>query len=130
LGEVSLSRWLCLFIPGVAGGKPHKSWHSSVGLHLPSRLELVSGSMGALLLSQYNMAWRSFLWAGGSGCRSFTSSFLVFSTKCGSGVSARFLIYGAHAVCFCTLYAILDQESIILNYRLLAYTFTKLVYKK
>jgi hypothetical protein len=78
LGEVSLSRWLCLFIPGVAEGKTHKSWHSSVDLHLPSRLELVSGSMGALLLSQYNMAWRSFLWAGGSGYRSFTSSFLVF----------------------------------------------------
>jgi hypothetical protein len=28
-------------------------------------LELTSGSTGALLVSQCNMAWRSFVWAGG-----------------------------------------------------------------
>jgi hypothetical protein len=37
-------------------------------------LELVSGGTGALLLSQCNMAWGSFVWAGGSGCQSFVSS--------------------------------------------------------
>jgi hypothetical protein len=31
-------------------------------------LELVSGGVGALLFSQCNVVWRSFLWAGGSGC--------------------------------------------------------------
>jgi hypothetical protein len=30
------------------------------------------------------------------------------SAKCGSSISARLLIYGAYAVCFCTLFAILD----------------------
>jgi hypothetical protein len=35
-------------------------------------------------------------------------AFFFFSAKCGSSVSARFLIYRAHAVCFCTLVAILD----------------------
>jgi hypothetical protein len=28
---------------------------------------------------------------------------LFFSAKCGSSVSAKFLIYGVHTVCFCTL---------------------------
>jgi hypothetical protein len=31
-----------------------------------------------------------------------------FSAKCGSSVSARFLIYGSHAVCFLPPVAILD----------------------
>jgi hypothetical protein len=43
---------------------------------------------------------------GSSGCRSFDSSWCFFSAKCSSSVSAGILIYGAHAVCFCTLVAI------------------------
>jgi hypothetical protein len=31
-----------------------------------------------------------------------------FSAKCGSSISAKFLIYAAHAVCFCILVTILD----------------------
>jgi hypothetical protein len=31
-------------------------------------LEPESGSMGALLFSQYDVPWGSFVWAGGSGC--------------------------------------------------------------
>jgi hypothetical protein len=34
----------------------------------------------------------------------------VFLAKCGSSLSARFLIYRAHAVCFCALVAILDPH--------------------
>jgi hypothetical protein len=45
-----------------------------------------------------NVTWRSSVRARGSGCRSFDSSLCFFSVKCGSSVSARFLIYGAHAV--------------------------------
>jgi hypothetical protein len=37
-------------------------------------LELVSGGAGALLFSQCNMVWRSFLWTGVLGCQSFDSS--------------------------------------------------------
>jgi hypothetical protein len=51
--------------------------------------------------SQCNMAWRSFVWAGGLGC-------VVFTAKYGSSVSARFLIYKAHTVCFLPLVTILD----------------------
>jgi hypothetical protein len=74
-------------------------------------LEPVSGSAGALLFSQCNVLGRSFVWAGGSGCQSFDSFWWFFSAKCGSSVSAKFLIYGAHAVCFCPLVSILDPVS-------------------
>jgi hypothetical protein len=63
---------------------------------------------GALLFSQCNVMWKSFPWGRGSGCQSFDSCWCFISTKCGSRVSARFLIHRAQAVCFCTLVAILD----------------------
>jgi hypothetical protein len=44
----------------------------------------------------------------GLGYGSFASSWCVFSAKCGSSISARFLIYGAHAACFLPLVGILD----------------------
>jgi hypothetical protein len=44
------------------------------------------------------MAWGNFLWARGSGCQSFDSPWCFISTKCGSSISARFLIHGAQAV--------------------------------
>jgi hypothetical protein len=74
-------------------------------------LELASGGTGALLFSQCNVAWRTFVQTGGSGCWSFASSWWVFSAKCGSSISAKFLIYRAHAVYFCPLVAILDPCS-------------------
>jgi hypothetical protein len=40
-----------------------------------------SGGAEALLFSQCNVAWRSFVWAGGSGCQSFDSSGFFFSAK-------------------------------------------------
>jgi hypothetical protein len=42
-------------------------------------LELASGSLEALLFSQCNVAWRSFVLAGGWGCWSFASSWCFFS---------------------------------------------------
>jgi hypothetical protein len=54
------------------------------------------------------VAWRSFLWARGSGCRSFDSPWCCISSKCGSSISERFLIRGAHTVCFCLLVTVLD----------------------
>jgi hypothetical protein len=38
----------------------------------------MSGSAGALLVSQCNVVWRSFLWAGGSGYQGFASSWWFF----------------------------------------------------
>jgi hypothetical protein len=111
-GGVSLSRRLCWFISGFAGSL----WDycmllicSPVGLLDVSQagLELVS-VIGALLFSQCNVLWRSFVQDGGSGCQSFDSSWCFFSAKCGSSVSVKCLICGAHAVRFCTLVTILD----------------------
>jgi hypothetical protein len=66
-------------------------------------LEPASGGPGALLFSQCNVVQ-----AGVSGCGSPGSSWCFFSAKYGSSVSAKFLIYGAHAVCFCILVTILN----------------------
>jgi hypothetical protein len=72
-------------------------------------LEPVSGSTGALLFSQCNMAWRSFVRAGGRlGCQSFAYSWWSFFAKRGSSVSERVLIYRGHTVCFLPLVNILD----------------------
>jgi hypothetical protein len=79
---------------------------SPVGLHLPSRFGAGDWQYGALLVSQCNVEWRSFVQAGGLGCQSFASSWCFLSAKRGSSVSARFLIYGAHVVCFLPLVAI------------------------
>jgi hypothetical protein len=76
-------------------------------------LEPESGSTGALLVSQCNMVWRSLLQAGSLGCRSFAYSWCYFSAKYGSSISARFLIYGAHAVCFLPLVAIVDPPNFL-----------------
>jgi hypothetical protein len=63
---------------------------SPVGLPDVSQagLELVPGS--ALLLSQCKVAWRSFVWAGGSCCWCFDSSWCFISAKCGFSISAKF----------------------------------------
>jgi hypothetical protein len=67
---VSLSRGLCWLIPGVAVGILHDPWCSPVGMPnvFLAGLEPASGSMGALLFSQYNMVWINFVRAGGTGC--------------------------------------------------------------
>jgi hypothetical protein len=67
-----------LVYPGVAVGILHTSICSPVGLCLPSRLELASGGTGFLLFSQCNVVWRSFVWAWGSGCQSFDSSWWFY----------------------------------------------------
>jgi hypothetical protein len=72
--------------------------------------------MVAFLFSHCNMVWRSFLWAGGSGCWNFYFSLCFFSAKCGSSTSVRFLIYRVHAVCFYTLVAILDPQQFFLGW--------------
>jgi hypothetical protein len=112
VGGQSVQR-LCWFIPGMAVGIPHDVWCSPVGLLnvCQAGLELASSSMGTLLFSQCNVAWRSFPWARGSVCQSFDSSWCFISAKYGSSISAGFLIYRAHAVCFCALVAILDPLS-------------------
>jgi hypothetical protein len=70
--------------------------------------EPASGSTGALLFSLCNVVWRSFVQVGGLGVGVLLILGGVFSAKCGSTISARFLIYGAHTLCFVPLIAILN----------------------
>jgi hypothetical protein len=42
---------------------------SPVGLRLPGRFGAGVGSAGVLVVSQRNVVWRIFVWAGGSGLR-------------------------------------------------------------
>jgi hypothetical protein len=103
--------------PGGYAGLPQGSCGNSVCClfaHLficifQAGLEPVSGSVGDLLFSQCNMVC-----AGDLGCWSFNSFWwFFFSAKCSSSISKKFLIYGAHAFCFCTLVTILDPPPII-----------------
>jgi hypothetical protein len=107
---VSLPRWLWWFIPWVAGGILDDGWCSPVGLPDVSQagLGLVSNSVRSLLFSQCNTSLRSCVQAGSSGCQNF-DSWCFISAKCGFSISVRFLICRAHALCFCTLVAILDN---------------------
>jgi hypothetical protein len=73
-------------------------------------LEPVVAALTAHLFSQCNVAWRSFPQDRGSGCQSFDSYWCFISTKCDSSISARFWSHRAHAVCFHTQVAILDQK--------------------
>jgi hypothetical protein len=101
---VTLSRGLCWFIQGWLWEYQVPLICSSVCLPLPSGF----GSVGTLQVSQCNIAWRSFVQARGLGCQSFAFSWCFFSAKCGSSISVRFLIFGAHIVCFLPPFAILD----------------------
>jgi hypothetical protein len=73
-------------------------------------LEPASGSMGALLFSQCNVAWEALYWLGVQGIGVLLLLGGFFSAKCGSSISAKFLIYRAHAVSFCPLVTILDPS--------------------
>jgi hypothetical protein len=80
------------FILGEAGRIPCDAWCPLVGLAKVSQagLEPASGGIAALLFSQYNVVWRSFPQARGSGCQCFDPHCCFISTKCGSRVSVRF----------------------------------------
>jgi hypothetical protein len=110
---VSLSRGLCWYIPGVAVGilcaaylltcwsvSPKKVWSRHLAVQEPSCLLSVMWCGEAL----YRLGVR--------GVRVLLVLGGFFSAKCGSSVSVRFFIYGAHAVCFLPLVAILDSISL------------------
>jgi hypothetical protein len=61
------------------------------------------------------VAWGSFVWVAGLGCLGYASSWWFFSAKCGSSIPTRFLIYGAHAIFFLTLVAILILHQLFLK---------------
>jgi hypothetical protein len=79
-GGQSVQAAMLVYPQGWLGGIPRDTCCSPVDLLDVSQagLELVFGGVGALLFSQCNVAWRSFVWAGVSGCHSFYSSWCFF----------------------------------------------------
>jgi hypothetical protein len=78
--------------------------------------------------SQCLVAWEpscflSVMWCAEAlyvlGVQGVVPLFFFFSTKCGSRVSGKIFIYGAHAVCFHPLVTILDLLLIILTIMIL-----------
>jgi hypothetical protein len=97
---------------------------------LPSKFGTGVWWHGALLFSQCNVAQRNFVWAAGS-YKALIPVGGFFPAKCGSSISARVLIHGAHTVCFCAIVTILDppHKFFFFNYfTILLFYFHKLLY--
>jgi hypothetical protein len=77
--RVSLSRGICWFIPGVAMGIPRAAYLVTCWSASPKQVWNRYLSTEALLFSQCNVTWGSFVWAVNSGCQSFDSSWWFFS---------------------------------------------------
>jgi hypothetical protein len=75
---------------------------------LPSRLELVSGCVGSLLVSLFNVAWGCYAQARGLEVSEFCLFLVVFPTRCISSVSPR-VYFRKHAFCFLPLVTILES---------------------
>jgi hypothetical protein len=109
---VSLSRELCWFIPGVAVGIPHAAYLLTCWSASPKLV------WSRHLVAQEPSCFLRVTWCGDALHRLgvcvvrvllFLGVFVFFfSAKGGSSISARFLIYGAHAVCLLPLVTILD----------------------
>jgi hypothetical protein len=80
---------------------------SPVGLHLPCRLG--AGIWWCRSPSGFSIycGMGSYVWAGGLGVLEFCLM-VVFPARCVCSISARFLLYRAHAICFLPLVTILD----------------------
>jgi hypothetical protein len=72
--------------------------------------ELESGSMGALLVSPFNVEWGFYEQAGGVEASEFCLFLMVFPARCISSVSPRFY-FRKHAFCFIPPVAILESPN-------------------
>jgi hypothetical protein len=75
---------------------------SPYGPHLP---KLSGGSLGALLVSPFNVKWRCYAQAGGVEDSKFCLFWVVFPVRCISSVSPRFY-FRKHTFCSFPLAAI------------------------
>jgi hypothetical protein len=66
-----------------------------------------SDSMGALLVSPFNVKWRCYAQSGGVEESKFCLFWVVFPVRCISSISPR-IYFKRHAFCFLPLAAILE----------------------
>jgi hypothetical protein len=104
--EVSLSRGPCCSGPGLSVGVP---WYHKA--HLVCVFQAIwapaTGSLGALLVSLFNVRWRFSAPAGGVERSRLCLFSVIMPAKCVSGVSPRFH-YRRLTFCFFPLAAILE----------------------
>jgi hypothetical protein len=109
--EVSLPRELCCSGPGLSVEVP-----CTAKLTLSASSHVIwaraTGGPGALLVSLFNMKWRSSAPAGGVEGSKFCLFLVVLPARCVSSVSPRFH-YRRHAFCFLPLAAILEFSSFL-----------------
>jgi hypothetical protein len=111
-GAYQFSKGLWWFIPGVAVGILHAAYLLTCWPASPMQvwsLCLVVREPSCFL----SVTWHgeALYWLVVGGVRGLLLLGGFFSAKCGSSVSARFLIYRAHTVCFLPLVTILDPPS-------------------
>jgi hypothetical protein len=105
---VGLSRGLCWSGPGLSVGVPRYRLAHLVVCVFPSHLG-TGGSLGALLVSPFNVKWRCSVQAGGVEGSKFCLFLVIFPVRCISSVSPRFY-FRRHAFCFLPLAAILELK--------------------
>jgi hypothetical protein len=81
---------------------------------------LLSGSMGALLVSPFNVKWRCYVQAGGVEESQFCLFLVGFPVRCISTVSPRF-DFRRHAFYFLPLATILESLLVFLNMLILVW---------
>jgi hypothetical protein len=69
---------------------------------------LVSGSVGTLLVSPFNVKWECYTWVGGVEQSKFCLFSVTFPVRCISSVSPRFYSR-KHAFCFLPLVTIMES---------------------
>jgi hypothetical protein len=82
----------------------------------------MTGGLGALLVSPFNMMWRFSAPAGGVKGSKFCLVSVVLPTRCVSSISPRFH-YRRHAFCFLPVAAILESPVLISK----SYDFVRMV---
>jgi hypothetical protein len=109
--EVSLSRGLCCSGPGLSVGVPW--YHSTANLTWSASSQAIwapaTGSLGALLVSPFNVNWRFSALAGGVEGSKLCLFSVIMPAKCVSGVSPRFH-YRRLTFCFLPLAAFLESS--------------------
>jgi hypothetical protein len=108
---VGLSRGLFWSDPRLSVGVPHVALLTLWSASSQVVWALVSGSVGALLASPFNVKWRCYVQAVGVEESKFCLFSVVFPVMCISSISPRFY-FRRHAFCFLPLVAILESPYI------------------
>jgi hypothetical protein len=106
-GGWSVQRAMPIWPRVVCGSTASRLDHLVVCI-FPSLLGASGGSVGALLVSPFNVKWRCYAQTGVVEESKFCLFLVVFPVRCISGISSRFY-FRRHTFCFLSLAAILES---------------------